>query len=96
MLPFDTFSCQGEAIPKVLDTALVPSSVVCLSATDNALMQRFLDLTEEEAEKYSDQVGVLLHFVDVSVSVCLRFVCIYLMVLIFLRGFYVCMFLLFR
>jgi len=46
---------DSEGVPKVLDLGLVPSSVVCLSATDNALMQRFLDLTEEEAKKYNDQ-----------------------------------------
>merc|ERR1712054_480405 len=46
---------EDEVTPTILDTDLVPTSVVCLNAADNALMQRFLDLSEEDAEKYSDQ-----------------------------------------
>lgn len=46
---------DSEAPPKVLDEDLVPTSVVCLRAQDNALMQRFLDMPEEDAAKYKDQ-----------------------------------------
>lgn len=58
--PSDENDANGDDVdeselPYALVEELKPTGVVCLDASDNFLMQRFLELSEEDAAKYNDQ-----------------------------------------